>query len=223
MLLILKILQTGVKTDTAFLQNWPKENSDLYRLSVESIFPSIPFLFTYDAVSSVPAVFPQVSNITETKRIHPLQQQHWHHKLKQSIPCEPNQSSHFQDNSSAQYVTSSLSPLDSVCVRVEEGRAAKSMGLSLLWQYRTATVHNAFQGAGKIPAGKLRQPDPSLCLMCSPDQFITFPSSSLKTSRATSCEWTSGHLSFYVGMHHYVLVLLVWALFNNYFYKMQEY
>lgn len=54
--------------DRAFLQHWPRENSDLFRYTVQSIFPSIPFRFASDPACSVPAVFPQVSNITETKK-----------------------------------------------------------------------------------------------------------------------------------------------------------
>lgn len=66
--LLLKALGAGIKMDTAFLQHWPRENSDLFRYTVQSIFPSIPFRFASDPVCSVPAVFPQVSNITETKK-----------------------------------------------------------------------------------------------------------------------------------------------------------
>lgn len=69
--LLLKALEAGIKMDTAFLQHWPRENSDLFRYTVQSIFPSIPFRFASDPVCSVPAVFPQVSNITETKKISP--------------------------------------------------------------------------------------------------------------------------------------------------------
>lgn len=66
--LLLKALEAGIKMDRAFLQHWPRENSDLFRYTVQSIFPSIPFRFASDPVCSVPAVFPQVSNITETKK-----------------------------------------------------------------------------------------------------------------------------------------------------------
>lgn len=66
--LLLKALEARIKMDRAFLQHWPRENSDLFRYTVQSIFPSIPFRFASDPVCSVPAVFPQVSNITETKK-----------------------------------------------------------------------------------------------------------------------------------------------------------
>lgn len=66
--LLLKALEAEIGMDTAFLQHWPRENSDLFRYTVQSIFPSIPFRFASDPVCSVPAVFPQASNITETKK-----------------------------------------------------------------------------------------------------------------------------------------------------------
>lgn len=43
-----------------------REKADLFSHTVQSIFPSIPFQFCSDSRMLSPAVFPQVSNITET-------------------------------------------------------------------------------------------------------------------------------------------------------------
>lgn len=104
-------------------------------------------------------------------------------------------------------------PVQNLCVRVwKRGRGGRKSG-SLFVFYSTelplytmhSKEHSSWKSADCIP---------HFAFMYSPEQFITFPTSSSEISKGTSCQWTSGQLSVHIGMHHYFLVLF-WAWQNR--------
>lgn len=190
--------------DRAFLQHWPRENSDLFRYTVQSIFPSIPFRFASDPACSVPAVFPQVSNITETKK----------NSLLSSSSDTTSWNNPFLVNEKTTRFSSQIqcSTCYFLCFnqfrmwkaaggRAGKGEEMRPAGLSGLARTALASFTAAHSGAQhrlQLECGMNRIP----YFVCthSPSQFTAFLLVSFKNPHATSCQCS------YLGFH-YVLIL----------------
>lgn len=148
--LLLKALEAGIKMDTAFLQHWPRENSDLFRYTVQSIFPSIPFCIWSSMLSS--SCFPSSIKHYRDKKKSSLLQQQWHNKLKQSIPCEPEDD--FVFSSQIQRSMCYFLCFNQFRMRAAAGGRGEEAGRTLQpGQDSPGTVRCTFLRAARAPAG----------------------------------------------------------------------